>query len=67
MKIFTPDEIAKLLASTGPDLLPALALCAFVGLRTAEVERLDWREVHPTERFIELTVGTAKTASRMRC
>ena len=62
--IFTPDEMAKLLSAATPEFLPALAIGAYAGLRTAEVERLDWREVHFAERFIEVTAGKAKTASR---
>ena len=44
----------------------SLAIAAFCGLRAAEVQRLDWSEVHLTgpERFIEITAHKAKTASR---
>ncbi len=62
--VFTPDEVRKLLGAALPDFLPALAIGAFAGLRTAEIERIDWREVHLAERFIEVTAGNAKTASR---
>lgn len=62
--IFTPDEMARLLAKASPDVLPILAIGAFGGLRSAEIERLEWREVHLAERFIEVTAAKAKTASR---
>jgi integrase len=47
-------------------MIPYLAIAAFCGLRAAEIQRLDWSEVHLTgpERFIEVTAGKAKTASR---
>jgi len=41
-----------------------LAIGAFAGLRHAEIERLDWREVRLADRFIEVTAGKSKTASR---
>ncbi|MBI2925005.1 MAG: site-specific integrase [Verrucomicrobia bacterium] len=62
--IFTPEEMAKLLARAAPDVIPVFAIGAFAGLRSAEIERLDGREVHLAERFIEVTAGKSKTTSR---
>lgn len=62
--IFAPDELARLLAAAAPDFLPALAVQAFAGLRSAEIERLDWRDIRLTEGFIEITAAKAKTRSR---
>jgi integrase len=45
-------------------MVPFLAIGAFAGLRSAEIERLDWSEVHLAERFIEVKAAKAKTASR---
>ena len=64
IEVFTPEEIAKLLASAPSRYLPALAIGAFAGLRTSEVEQLDWSNVHLAERFIEISAKMAKTASR---
>ena len=78
IEVFTPDELRKLFAAclervkerkvwrTREDMVPYLAIAAFCGLRAAEIQRLDWSEVHLTgpERFIEVTAGKAKTASR---
>jgi len=36
-------NIARLLAAATPDFLPSLAIGAFAGLRSAEIERLEWR------------------------
>jgi len=62
--IFKPEEIARLLAAASPEFLPALAISAFAGLRSAEVERLEWSDIDVTERHIVLSAEKAKTASR---
>ena len=64
VEIFTPAEIRRLLAATTPDFLPCLALGAFAGLRSAEIERLEWSDIRLTERHIVIGAGKAKTASR---
>lgn len=78
IEIFTPVELNKLFAAcaatviergkerTRTEMIPILAIAAFAGLRTAEIKRLDWSEVHLTgpEKFIELKASKAKTASR---
>lgn len=64
LEIFSPDELARLLSAADPAFLPALAIQAFAGLRSAEVERLDWKEVRLTEGFVEVTAAKAKTRSR---
>jgi integrase len=62
--IFTPVEIAKLLSAASPDFLPVIALGAFAGLRTAEIERLEWRDIDFAGGFIHVSADKAKTASR---
>jgi integrase len=62
IEIFSPKELAKLLAHAGPDMVPYLAIGAFAGLRQAELLRLDWSEVKPG--FIEIKKSKAKTRSR---
>jgi integrase len=78
IEVFTADELRKLFAAcetpvkergkwrTREDMIPYLAVAAFCGLRAAEIQRLDWSEVHLTgaERFIEVKASKAKTASR---
>lgn len=61
---YTPAEIRAILAATDPEIVPALAIAAFAGLRLAEVSRLDWRSVRLTERIIVVEAGNAKTAAR---
>lgn len=62
--IFTPKEITLLLAAASTDFRPCLAIGAFAGLRSAEIERLEWRDVDLASRHIVVSAGNAKTASR---
>lgn len=62
--ILTPTQTTELLASAPADCVPALAIGAFAGLRRAELERLDWREVRLAKGLVEVTAGKAKTARR---
>jgi integrase len=78
IEVFTPVELRKLFdACVTPvkergkmrdreAMVPYLAIAAFCGLRSAEIARLDWSEVHLTgaEHFIEVKASKAKTASR---
>jgi len=51
------------LAAADRELIPFLALGAFAGQRSAEIERLDWRDVNLTG-FVFVEAGKAKTATR---
>lgn len=62
--IFTPEEIEKLLKAAAPHFLPLVAIGAFAGLRTAEVERLEWSDLDFARGFIHVGEDRAKTASR---
>ncbi len=61
IEIFTPTEIRRLLAAAPETFVPALALGAFAGLRSAEIERIDWQEIHLDRRFIDLDAEKTKT------
>jgi integrase len=62
--IYTAAEIAGMLSAAEPELVPALAISAFAGLRLAEVARLDWKEIRLAERLIVIEAAKAKTAAR---
>ena len=78
IEVFSPAELQKLFTAcltpvkergkwrTREEMIPYLAVAAFCGLRAAEITRLDWSEIHLTgaEKFVEVTAGKAKTASR---
>ena len=64
IEIFTPDELAKLLEAASPDFAPFLAVGAFCGLRTAELQRLDWRDVDTAAGFVTVAADKAKTKAR---
>lgn len=63
-EVFTPDELREMLESARPSLVPWLAIGAFTGLRTAEIMRLDWRDVNLGRRLVEVKAINAKTAAR---
>ena len=63
-EVFTPGEAAKLLASAPEDFLPCLALGLFAGIRSAELERLNWQDIDLKARHIVVGKSAAKTASR---
>lgn len=63
--IFTPDEMERLLKTSGGHLAtPFLAIGAFAGLRSAEIERLDWKNVSFERGYIEVRAETCKTRAR---
>lgn len=62
--IYTPKEIARLLSAASSEFLPCIALGAFAGLRSAEIERLEWSDIQLAERQIVLSKKKSKTASR---
>lgn len=71
--IFQPWEIAKILALAPSHLRSCIALGAFAGLRTIEIQRLDWSAIHWDSAtdyphgFIEIRGNVAKqhrTAAR---
>jgi integrase len=64
IEIFTPDETRNLLAAAPEDFRPCLALGLFAGIRTAELERLKWKDVDLKQGHIVVGADTAKTASR---
>jgi len=62
--IFTPENITELLTKADNTLRPFLALGAFAGLRMAELQRLDWKEIDLDRGFITVDASKAKTRQR---
>ncbi len=62
--VLTPEELAKLLEAASEQTLSYWLLGGFAGLRSAEIERLEWKDVHFDSALIEVPALKAKTASR---
>jgi integrase len=62
--ILTVQQTARLLEAASRELLPYVAIGAFAGLRRAELERLDWSDVHFDDDLVEVTAAKSKTARR---
>ena len=57
-------QAAALLNAAAPEIVPALAVSLFAGLRAAEVERLDWSNVDFDHGCIIVSARSAKTRRR---
>jgi integrase len=64
IEIFAPDELTEILACADERLVPFLVLGAFAGVRHAEIQRMDWKDIRFEDDIIELGASKAKTASR---
>jgi integrase len=62
--ILTPEQAARLLEAADPQTLPYWVLGLFCGLRTAELERLSWTDIHFEKGSVEVPSLASKTASR---
>jgi integrase len=61
---FSAGQIGKLLEAAPDRLIPLIALCAFAGIRRAEIERLDWEDVRFEHLDIQIWADNAKTHVR---
>jgi len=62
--IFTPEEMEKLLKAASNGLVVPLAIGAFGGVRTSEVEKLVWEEIDLEEKVIEIKKSKSKVKRR---
>jgi len=63
-EIFTVEEMAKILQAAEPEMVPYMAIGAFAGLRSAEIEKLDWSAIDFGTGFIKIAWEIAKTRQR---
>ena len=63
-EIFTPFQMQAILEKAPRDFIPYLAIGAFAGLRSAEIERLDWSEIDLAEKLIHIKAENSKSAQR---
>ena len=64
IKVFTPEEMIKLLANAKSDHLVALAVMGFAGIRAEEFKRLQWEHFDFAERHIIVPDSVAKCEER---
>jgi integrase len=64
IEIYTPRELAALLAHADEHTLPFICFGAFAGLRSAEILRLTWDCVRWDQGVIEIRAKAAKTGQR---
>jgi integrase len=62
--ILKVEEVARLLENADSRTLPYWLFAIFCGLRTAELQRLEWEDVHWDSNLIEVPAIKSKTASR---
>lgn len=60
--IYTPQELEELIAGAPEKVKPFIAIGAWAGLRTAEINRLSWDDISDTH--ITVQAEKAKTATR---
>jgi integrase len=62
----TPEEAQRLLANAEPAILSYIAIGMFAGLRSAEREELDWKDIHieDPDPSIDLSAKIAKTGRK---
>ena len=66
---FTAEELTKLMSATPPRFRPVLALAAFAGIRSSELELLDWKHIRLLEeqerdRIIVLDIDVTEESSK---
>ena len=66
IQIFTVTELRALLNAACPNLVAAVAIAAFAGVRAAEIMRLDWADIKLERGFIEIRPEIAKLKTRRR-
>lgn len=64
ISVFSPEEMTKLLSGAKSELIPALALGAFAGIRTEEIKRLRWSHIKLARGLIDVPSEVTKTQSR---
>jgi integrase len=64
IEIYTATEIRRMLVAASPEFLPCIALGAFAGLRSSEVQRLKWSDIDFGKGTITASAKKRGTPSR---
>lgn len=60
--ILSPDDLRRILAAAPDDLVAPIALQAWAGCRTAEVQRMSWEHIDFVKGEVDLPASVTKTA-----
>jgi integrase len=63
-EIFTVEEMTAILNATEPEMIAYMAIGAFAGVRSAEIEKLDWSAVDFQSGYVRIDWSQAKTRQR---
>jgi integrase len=64
VEVLTPAEARALMRAADGDVAIYYALGLFAGLRTEEIERIDWQQIKLDQDHIEVTAATAKRTKK---
>jgi integrase len=64
IEVFTAAELTEVLCCASERMIPFLTLGGFAGIRHAQIQRLEWKNVRFDDGIIEIGESKAKTASR---
>jgi integrase len=63
--ILTPEQAKLLLENANPEILPAIALGLFAGLRPeSEIWRMDWRHIDFKSKLIDIEISKTESGKR---
>jgi len=63
---YTAVEMRRLIAAADEEILPLILIGGFAGLRTSEIERLDWQDIDLEDGFIEVKSVEGKKSDERR-
>ena len=66
IEIYTPEEMKALLTAAEESLVPFIAIGGFAGLRSSEIQRLDWQDVKFDSDCIIVQKGKVKQRGKSR-
>jgi integrase len=64
ISVMKPQDLSKLLSKAKPLQRLYISLAAFTGIRSAELLRLDWKDINFTSGHIEVSAAKSKTRAR---
>lgn len=66
VEIYTPGEMETLLKAADKSLVPFIAIGGFAGLRSSEIQRLDWQDIKFDSNCIVVQKGKVKQRGKSR-